>query len=160
MPPCRLCSVCNEAQFWLLCSSFTVLVSQGTGQIRPAISKSPWVWPVRSTVPPKLHEKTVPSCCCSSPLCENLGYSHDGMFRLPVKPEQVAEATRVLGLSPAERQKIAKYPRLFKIAPWQRPPSLPGRQWEVEIAKASKIQGCQWEDILLSTPKWKCLVVH
>ena len=62
--------------------------------------------------------KTVSLCCCSSPLCEKLGYSHGGMFRFPVKPEQVSEAARVLGLSPAERQRIVNNPRVFKISPW------------------------------------------
>ena len=62
--------------------------------------------------------KMVASCCCSSPLCEKLGYSHDGMFRFPKKPEQVAEAARVLGLSPADRQKIVNSPRRYRIAPW------------------------------------------
>ena len=62
--------------------------------------------------------KTVSSCCCSSPLCKRLGNSHDVMFCFPTKPEQVAEAARVLGLLPAERQWIVNSPRDFKIAPW------------------------------------------
>ena len=62
--------------------------------------------------------KMVASCCCSSSLCENLGYSHDGMCCFPKRPEQVAEAARVLGLSMAERQNIINNPRAHKIAPW------------------------------------------
>ena len=58
------------------------------------------------------------SCCYFSPLCEKLGYSHDGMFRFPNKPEQVEEAARVLSLSPAERQKFLNNPCDDKIAPW------------------------------------------
>lgn len=59
------------------------------------------------------------SCCCESPLCEKIGYSHEGMFCLPTTRAECKEAIRVLGIkSPEQREKIAKSPRNHKVAPW------------------------------------------
>ena len=57
-------------------------------------------------------------CCCSSPLCEAIGYAHGGMFRFPSSRDKCLEAARVLGLSQTERLKIADDPRNYKIAVW------------------------------------------
>ena len=62
--------------------------------------------------------KVASSCCCSSALCEKLGYNHSGMFRFPTKPDQVATAARVLGLSAVDKQRAIDAPRSFHIAPW------------------------------------------
>ena len=57
-------------------------------------------------------------CCCTSPLCEQIGYSHHGMFRFPKNPTDVATAARVLGIPASDRQMIVDSPRNYKIAPW------------------------------------------
>ena len=57
-------------------------------------------------------------CCCSSPLCEKLGYSHHGMFRFPSNPADVTEAARVLGIPASKRLRIIDNLRKFRLAPW------------------------------------------
>ena len=66
--------------------------------------------------------KATSSCCCSSTLCDKLGYSHSGMFWFPSKPDQVAAAARVLGLSATDRQRVIDMPRRYQIAPWHYSP--------------------------------------
>ena len=58
------------------------------------------------------------TCCCSSPLCEAIGYSNSGMFRFPSDEDHCVEAARVLGLPSNVRQKIAENRLSYKIAPW------------------------------------------
>lgn len=48
---------------------------------------------------------TPPTCCCDSQLCEKIGYSHQGMFRLPQDRIQCEEAVRVLGIQSADRRR-------------------------------------------------------
>ena len=67
---------------------------------------------------PKREGNNPPSCCCASPLCEKLGYSHSGMFRFPTDPIKCAEAARVLGIQSEDRKRVLENPRNFKIAPW------------------------------------------
>ncbi len=66
---------------------------------------------------PKREGNDPPSCCCASPLCEKLGYSHLGMFRFPTNPIKCAEAAHVLGIQLEDRKKVLENPRNFKIAP-------------------------------------------
>ena len=54
------------------------------------------------------------TCACSNALCESIGYSNHGMFCFPTDLKHVVEAARILGVSPATREKIHH----FKIAPW------------------------------------------
>ena len=58
------------------------------------------------------------TCCCSSPLCEEIGYAHGGMFHFPSSRDNCLEAARVLGLPQPERLKIAANYRYYKIAVW------------------------------------------
>ena len=58
------------------------------------------------------------SCCCSSPLCEKIGYARGGMFRFPSQRDHCLVAARVLGVSPAVRQQIVDDPRNYQIAVW------------------------------------------
>ena len=58
------------------------------------------------------------TCCCSSPLCEKIGYANGGMFRFPPSTDDCLEAARVLGLAPSVRQKIAADHRRYQIAVW------------------------------------------
>lgn len=60
-----------------------------------------------------------PTCCCTSLLCEKIGYSHEGMLRLPTDAADCKEATRVLGiLDSQKRDKIVKNSRAYRVAPW------------------------------------------
>eukprot|EP00573_Skeletonema_grethae_P000959 CAMPEP_0201689626 /NCGR_PEP_ID=MMETSP0578-20130828/3186_1 /ASSEMBLY_ACC=CAM_ASM_000663 /TAXON_ID=267565 /ORGANISM="Skeletonema grethea, Strain CCMP 1804" /LENGTH=365 /DNA_ID=CAMNT_0048174325 /DNA_START=17 /DNA_END=1114 /DNA_ORIENTATION=+ len=43
------------------------------------------------------------TCCCETPLCEEIGYSHHGMFALPTDPKMRREAIRVLGIKTPEK---------------------------------------------------------
>ena len=58
------------------------------------------------------------TCACSNALCMGIGYSHHGMFCFPTDPKHAAEAARIVGVSPAVREKIAANPAAFHIAPW------------------------------------------
>ena len=59
-------------------------------------------------------------CCCTSPLCENIGYSHTRFFCFPTDPRKCAEAVCVLGIKFTEEQKkIVTNPRKYRITPWQ-----------------------------------------
>ena len=59
------------------------------------------------------------SCCCGLPICESIGYSHEGMFHLPTRPDEFMDAVRVLGIKSAEvRREMAEKPKNHKVAPW------------------------------------------
>ena len=62
-------------------------------------------------------------CCCDNPLCEKIGYSHEGMFHLPPSNPKKNQ-TRLnmtlhcLGMSEEWKIRILYNPRSYKIAPW------------------------------------------
>ena len=62
------------------------------------------------------------TCFCESKLCEKIGYSHHGMFRLPQHPEKFDAALRVLGVSSNRQKEMAKNPRVYQVAPWHYSP--------------------------------------
>ena len=62
--------------------------------------------------------KTNQSCCCTSPLCEKLGYSNHGMMRLPSDPIDCASAVRAMGIPASEQQRIVDNRHNFHVAPW------------------------------------------
>lgn len=51
----------------------------------------------------KWQNKNPTTCCCETPLCEEIGYSHDAMFALPTEYKMRKEAIRVLGIKSAEK---------------------------------------------------------
>ena len=58
-------------------------------------------------------------CCCTTPLCEKIGYSHEGMFYLPTKKDDLHQAMIALGIRDSGiRKKIEDNPLHFKVAPW------------------------------------------
>lgn len=60
------------------------------------------------------------ACCCDTPLCEKIGYSHEGMLRLPSKSEKdVRDFVTALGIQDKTlRSKMISDPRSHLIAPW------------------------------------------
>jgi hypothetical protein len=59
------------------------------------------------------------ACCCDTPLCEQIGYSHEGMFRIPTDPSRRGKVLSALGIKSADlRNKIHSNPRSYMIAPW------------------------------------------
>ena len=60
------------------------------------------------------------ACCCDTPLCEKIGYSHEGMFCLPSKSEKnVRDFVMALGIQDKNlRSKMISDPRSHRIAPW------------------------------------------
>ncbi len=50
-----------------------------------------------------LNKSSPTTCCCEMPLCEEIGYSHHGMFALPTDPKMRREAIRVLGIKTPEK---------------------------------------------------------
>ena len=61
-------------------------------------------------------------CCCDNPLCEKIGYSHEGMFHLPSSnrknPMRLHMVLQCLGMSKEWKIRILNKPRSYKIAPW------------------------------------------
>jgi hypothetical protein len=68
------------------------------------------------------------TCCCESKLCEKIGYSHDGMFRLPQDPVKCEDALRILGVDRDRRRDMVKNPRAYKVAPWHYSPTPPSEK--------------------------------
>ena len=64
-----------------------------------------------STSPPS-------ACCCSLPICEEIGYSHDGMMCLPTDASDCEEALKVLNVPADRRAIILSDSRNFRVAPW------------------------------------------
>ena len=59
------------------------------------------------------------ACCCDTPLCEKIGYSHEGMISFPTDPKLIKGTIRVLGLQDEEKKKkIINTPKSYHIAPW------------------------------------------
>ena len=89
------------------------------------------------TSPPK-------ACCCDTPLCEKIGYSHEGMFRLPSKPEKdVKDFVAALGIQDKDlRDKIIQDPRNHRIAPWHISPDhreqVEGGKWRIKKIEVYK----------------------
>ena len=61
--------------------------------------------------------KSTLACCCYLPLCENIGYSHEGNFGLPSDPDQCRTTLRVLVVPSAKRNTMVTNHRDFRIAP-------------------------------------------
>ena len=68
-----------------------------------------------STSPPS-------ACCCSLPVCEEIGYSHDGMMCLPTDVSECEEALKVLNVPADRRAVILSGSRKFRVAPWHYDP--------------------------------------
>ena len=63
--------------------------------------------------------KTVTSCCCDTPKCEEIGYSHEGMMTFPTEPTKCMVAIRLLGIKSSDKKKkITDKPEDCRIAPW------------------------------------------
>ena len=57
------------------------------------------------------------TCCCDTPLCEEIGYSHEGMISFPTDPKLIKGTIRVLGLQDEEKKKkIIDKPENYNIA--------------------------------------------
>ena len=67
------------------------------------------------------------SCCCDTPLCEKIGYSHEGMFSLPSKTKcdnVLLSFVNALGINDRTiRDKILEQPRSYRVAPWHISPN-------------------------------------
>jgi hypothetical protein len=63
----------------------------------------------------KTQKKT---CCCNSKLCEEIGYSHQGMMHLPTKEDECKEALRVMGIAACDRQEIWDNRSDHRVAYW------------------------------------------
>ena len=62
------------------------------------------------------------ACCCTSDLCQKIGYSHMGMMCLPINCDKCIETITVLGIDPKNRQQIADNPKHYRVAPWHYSP--------------------------------------
>ena len=59
------------------------------------------------------------ACCCTSEVCEAIGYSHDGMMRLPGDESECIEFLRLLGITgDDERRKMMENRRNLRVAHW------------------------------------------
>ncbi|EJK68248.1 hypothetical protein THAOC_10592 [Thalassiosira oceanica] len=59
------------------------------------------------------------TCCCESEVCEGIGYSHQGMIRLPSEESQCVEFLRLLGIQSSRRRcEMAKDHRNHRVAHW------------------------------------------
>lgn len=59
------------------------------------------------------------SCSCDAELCQEIGYSHDGMFCFPSDERKCKQAIRALGIQcPDRREAILGDPRHHYVAPW------------------------------------------
>ncbi|KAL3777636.1 hypothetical protein ACHAWO_012525 [Cyclotella atomus] len=59
------------------------------------------------------------ACCCDMPLCEKIGYSHSGMFRLPADNTHRTQAINALGIQTlALRDDLHSNHRSHRLAPW------------------------------------------
>ena len=58
------------------------------------------------------------TCCCSSALCEKIGYSHEGMFSIPKDEAECRQFLTKLGLDAQSRNRILQKPRGIFVAPW------------------------------------------
>ena len=91
-----------------------------------------------------LGKKSTPtSCCCGLPLCESIGYSHEGMFHLPIREEEFLDAARVLGIKSVQvRREMAKKPKNHQVAPWHYSPRFRYRNingiWKIRKSKSYK----------------------
>eukprot|EP00956_Cyclotella_meneghiniana_P037816 scaffold145202_cov37-Cyclotella_meneghiniana.AAC.1 len=67
------------------------------------------------------------SCCCDTPLCEKIGYSHEGMITLPSKTKcdkDLISFINALGIQDRTlRDKIIEQPRSYRVAPWHISPN-------------------------------------
>uniref|UniRef100_A0A6U6KZ63 Uncharacterized protein n=1 Tax=Odontella aurita TaxID=265563 RepID=A0A6U6KZ63_9STRA len=77
-----------------------------------------------------------PTCCCNISLCEEIGHSHEGMFRMPSDATNCKEALVQLNIPSDRRAKILDNPRAYWVAPWHykkehRKRSFSGKKWKL-----------------------------
>lgn len=59
------------------------------------------------------------ACCCDSSKCEEIGYSHEGMMRVPQDETKCDATIRLLGIQCSDlRKKIRDNPKAYYVGPW------------------------------------------
>ena len=84
------------------------------------------------------------------------------MFWFPTKPDEVATAARVLGLSVTDKQRAIDATRLISYSAVALPslPPLPRRKWQMVPTKVKDLQGCWWRGLLLCTTEQQRAGLH